>query len=273
LALGVGLLFAVTAPLSAGDARDEAVKKDRQRYERTWQVVSLEVNGNQSADEDARKSTVVNEADGTWAIEVGGKVVARGTSEIDPTKKPRAVDFTVTEGDNSGKAARGIYEFKDDTRTVCLVQPGGERPHPGRPQAGEEVREARRDAADWTSCCRRSPTVLWFRCSRRCLAPGPSFQLHAGTAQRILPPGRRGGNARRPPHLDIRVPRPGTILTRVPNPLSSASVYDLRTPHGDVYSSGRPGHRRGTFFPQRRLAAGSPRRQACPGRADVCGGD
>src|SRR5579884_1813185 len=124
LTLGLGLLLAGSTLLTAGDARDEAVRKDRQRYEGTWQVVSLEVDGNKSAEEDARKITVVNEADGKWAIEVEGKVVARGTSEIDPTKKPRTVDLTATDGQGGGKTALGIYEFKDDTRKVCLAQPG-----------------------------------------------------------------------------------------------------------------------------------------------------
>jgi uncharacterized protein (TIGR03067 family) len=127
LALGVGLLFAA-GPLLGGDGKDEAVKKDRKRYEGTWQVVSLEVDGNPAPEDDARKITVVNEADGKWAIEVEGKVVARGTSEIDPTKKPKTVDLAVTEGEGSGKTALGIYEFKDDTRKVCLAQPDKERP-------------------------------------------------------------------------------------------------------------------------------------------------
>jgi uncharacterized protein (TIGR03067 family) len=128
LALGIGLLLAVTAPLTAGDAKEEAIKKDRKKYEGTWQVVSLEVDGNQVPEEDAKKITVVNEADGKWAIEVEGKVVARGTSEIDPTKKPKTVDLTVTEGDNIGKTAPGIYELEDDGRKVCLAQPDKERP-------------------------------------------------------------------------------------------------------------------------------------------------
>ena len=60
--------------------------------------MSLEVNGNKTAEEDAKKITVINKADGKWTIEADGKVVARGTSVIDPTKKPKAVDLTVTEG-------------------------------------------------------------------------------------------------------------------------------------------------------------------------------
>jgi uncharacterized protein (TIGR03067 family) len=81
-----------------------------------------------AAEKDAKKISVINEADGKWAIEVDGKVAARGTSKIDPTKKPRAVDLTVTEGDSKGKTALGIYQFEADTRTVCYAQPGKERP-------------------------------------------------------------------------------------------------------------------------------------------------
>ena len=128
LALGVGLLFVGGPLLAADNAKDEAIKKDRKKYEGTWQVVSLEVDGKKTAEEDAKKITVVNDRDGKWAIEVEGKVVARGTREIDPTKKPKTVDLTVTEGDNKGQAALGIYEFKDDTRMVCLAQPGQGRP-------------------------------------------------------------------------------------------------------------------------------------------------
>jgi uncharacterized protein (TIGR03067 family) len=127
-AVGVGLLLAGASALTAGDAREEAIKKDRKRYEGTWQVVSLEVDGNKANEEDAKKITVINEADGKWAIEVEGKVVAKGTSEIDPTKKPKTVDLTMTEGDDKGKTFLGIYELADDTRKVCLAQAGKDRP-------------------------------------------------------------------------------------------------------------------------------------------------
>jgi uncharacterized protein (TIGR03067 family) len=127
LALGVGLLVAGGHLLAAGD-KDEAIKKDRKKYEGTWQVISLEVDGNQSDEEAAKKITVINEADGKWAIEAEGKVVARGTSTIDPTATPKTVDLTVTEGESSGQTALGIYELGDDTRKVCLAQPGQARP-------------------------------------------------------------------------------------------------------------------------------------------------
>jgi uncharacterized protein (TIGR03067 family) len=93
-------VFALTAPAPGDEAQDEAIKKDCKRYEGTWQVVALEVDGNKANEADGKKITVVNEADGKWAIQVDGKVIARGTSTINPTKKPMAVDLTVTEGDS-----------------------------------------------------------------------------------------------------------------------------------------------------------------------------
>lgn len=80
------------------------------------------------SDDDAKAFKVINEADGKWAIEQDGKVVARGTSEIDPTKKLKTVDLTQTEGDSKGQKLLGIYEFGEDTRKVCLAQSGKDRP-------------------------------------------------------------------------------------------------------------------------------------------------
>jgi uncharacterized protein (TIGR03067 family) len=128
LALGVGLMFVVIGTLlPANDGKDESIKKDRKKYVGTWQVVSLEVNGNKVKEEDTKKITVINEADGKWTIESEGKVVARGTSVIDPTKKLKTVDLTITEGNDKGKTALGIYEFSDDTRKVCVAMAGKER--------------------------------------------------------------------------------------------------------------------------------------------------
>jgi uncharacterized protein (TIGR03067 family) len=127
--LGFGLLLAAITPvIAAGDTKEEAIKKDRQMYEGTWQIVSLEVNGEKSKDDDARKITVINEADGKWTIEVEGKVVLRGTSKIDPTRKPKEIDLTPTEGDSKGKTALGIYEVGDKTRKVCIAEFSKERP-------------------------------------------------------------------------------------------------------------------------------------------------
>jgi uncharacterized protein (TIGR03067 family) len=126
LALGIALLFAGAA--LAADTKDEAIKKDRKQFEGTWHVVALEIDGNKLGEETLQKITVINEANGNVSIEVDGKVIGRGTTQIDPTKKPRTVDITMTEGDNKGKTYLGIYELGRDTRKVCYAPPDRDRP-------------------------------------------------------------------------------------------------------------------------------------------------
>jgi len=122
------LLTAIGIRASTEDEKQTAIKKDRKQYEGKWRVVLLEINGNKSTEEDAKKITVANKTDGTWILEVDGKKITEGTSEIDPTRKPKTIDFMETEGDNKGRIVLGIYELGDDTRKLCYAQPGKDRP-------------------------------------------------------------------------------------------------------------------------------------------------
>lgn len=127
-----------TTIASAADANDETIKKDRKLIEGTWRIVSLEINGNESSDEDARKLTVVNGPDGTWTILSAGKEVAKGTSSFDPTKKPKTIDFTITEGGGKGNVHRGIYELGEKSRKLCFAPSGKDRPTEFSSTAGSE---------------------------------------------------------------------------------------------------------------------------------------
>ena len=115
---------------------DQTVKQERKKYEGTWRVTALQVDGNQASADDAKKITVVNSADGTWSIRVEGKEVAKGTSEIDPTKKPKTINFTPSEGSEKGKTSQGIYELETDRRKLCYAPSGKERPTEFRSNPG-----------------------------------------------------------------------------------------------------------------------------------------
>ena len=125
----IGLLLVATASIAAADdAKDEAIKKDRKQIEGTWRVVSLEVNGNKVSDEDAKKIKVVNGPDGTWTLFSDGKEIGKGTNSFDPTKTPKLIDFTQTEGEGKGNLYLGIYELGENTRKLCFAPPGKDRP-------------------------------------------------------------------------------------------------------------------------------------------------
>jgi uncharacterized protein (TIGR03067 family) len=122
------LLTAITTVAYPDDTKDEAIKKDRKLIEGTWRVAALEVNGNKAGEEDAKKLSVVNGSDGTWKLLLESKEIAKGTSTIDPTKKPKTLNFTLTEGEGKGNQYLGIYELGEKTRKMCFAPPGKDRP-------------------------------------------------------------------------------------------------------------------------------------------------
>jgi len=126
-ALGL-VLIAMTAIASADDAKEEAIKRDRKQIEGIWRVVALEVNGDKVADEDAKKITVVNGPDGTWTLYSDGNEIGKGANSFDPSKKPKTIDFTQSEGEGKGNLYLGIYELGENTRKLCFAPPGKDRP-------------------------------------------------------------------------------------------------------------------------------------------------
>ena len=125
----IGLLITFVASIAvADDAKQEAIKKDRQRIAGTWKVIELVVDGKPADEADARKLTVVNGSDGTWSLRSEGNEISRGTSTFDPTQKPKHIDFTPTIGDVKDKLHLGIYELGDDVRKLCFAPAGEDRP-------------------------------------------------------------------------------------------------------------------------------------------------
>jgi uncharacterized protein (TIGR03067 family) len=119
---GIGLIIA------ADDGNNEAVKKERRLYEGTWRVTAIEAEGTGMSKEDCATITVWNELDGKWTVKLGGEVIWKGVSSMDPTKTPKTIDFRPTEGADVGKTYFGIYEISRETRRLCYAEAGKERP-------------------------------------------------------------------------------------------------------------------------------------------------
>src|SRR5262249_25044900 len=113
---GIGLLIA------ADDVNNEAARKERRLYDGTWRVTALEADGRRMSEEDCARITVLNELDGKWTVKLEGEVIWKGVSSIDPTRRPKTIDFRPTEGADVGKTFFGIYEISRDTRRLCYAE-------------------------------------------------------------------------------------------------------------------------------------------------------
>ena len=123
----------VTAPviavlvLAGAVAAQDAIKKEMAQLEGEWSMVSGEANGLSMPKETVKSGKRVAK-DGETTITMGGQVYFKAKFSIDPTKKPRAIDYTMTEGPTKGKTQLGIYELDGDTVKFCFAAPGKDRP-------------------------------------------------------------------------------------------------------------------------------------------------
>jgi uncharacterized protein (TIGR03067 family) len=128
VALAGGALTLAPPALAADPSSADSVRHDRRLYAGTWQVTAIENDGEQSAADDVRRLTVVNDDAGGWTLLRDGVEVVHGTSTIDPEASPKTIDFEITSDDGKGQLLLGIYEIGERTRRLCLRSPGEWRP-------------------------------------------------------------------------------------------------------------------------------------------------
>lgn len=119
-------LTILTGGLLATAGEDDAAAKEREKFQGTWTIVSIEVGGKKSKDP-VDAATVVFQ--GTkYVIKAGDEVVEEGTFEIDPSKAPKWIAVTATAGAEKGKKYHGIYEIKGDTLRAAVAPTDKDRP-------------------------------------------------------------------------------------------------------------------------------------------------
>jgi RNA polymerase sigma-70 factor (ECF subfamily) len=111
------------------DKKTDKPTDDKKTILGTWKAVAQEQHGQSKEDqEDLRLMFSADE----FAIKKGEQVVFKGKFEIDSSKKPKAIDMTITEAAKQGhidKTGLGIYALDGDTLKWCVNEPGEtERP-------------------------------------------------------------------------------------------------------------------------------------------------
>jgi uncharacterized protein (TIGR03067 family) len=125
-ALMVVAMVCLVAAIGRLSAADEDAKKDLKALQGTWKVTKLTFDG-KDAPEDVVKKMVCTIKDDTYTMKDGDKKES-GTLKLDPTEKPKTIDFVIKEGDDKGKTQHGIYTLDGDNLKICMAKPGKDRP-------------------------------------------------------------------------------------------------------------------------------------------------
>jgi uncharacterized protein (TIGR03067 family) len=117
--LGVLVVAGAALAIAADEKKDDA-KDELKKFEGTWILVSSEKDGEKAPEEALKKAMpkAVSKGDTVTFIS-DGKEQGQATFTVDPTKKPKTIDATMTSGPDKGKKSLGIYEFEGDTLKVC----------------------------------------------------------------------------------------------------------------------------------------------------------
>jgi uncharacterized protein (TIGR03067 family) len=129
--MGIALLINLTVLALVVDAAwghgDEPAKNDQSQLQGEWVMVSGQRDG-QAFPEDLRATFKrVAKGDET-TVTMGDQIFLKAKFTLDPSKKPKAIDYSVTGGPYAGKKQLGIYEFDGDQVKFCFSAPAKERP-------------------------------------------------------------------------------------------------------------------------------------------------
>ena len=131
----VTALMALSIPLLCA-AENEAVKKDLALLQGEWSMVSGSADGQSLPDDMRKQMKRVCKGDETKTT-MGDQTFMKAKIIIDPSKKPKTIDYDVTDGFTKGQKQLGIYEVTEDTFKSCFAKPGAERPTDFTSKAGE----------------------------------------------------------------------------------------------------------------------------------------
>jgi len=121
--------------LIGADAPSDAVKKEMTQLEGEWTMVSGERDGQPLPDNFLKNAKRVAK-DGVSTISFGDRVYMKARFSVDPTKKPKAIDYEILEGETKGKKVLGIYEIDGDKLKFCFATPDKDRPSDFTAKAG-----------------------------------------------------------------------------------------------------------------------------------------
>jgi uncharacterized protein (TIGR03067 family) len=118
------LAFAV----ATGWAADEkAAEKDQAQLQGEWTMISGARDGQAFPDDFMKGTKRIAKGNETTVI-IGGQLLMKAKFTLEPSTKPRHIDYEVTDSANKGKNMFGIYEVNGEQVKFCFSTPGGERP-------------------------------------------------------------------------------------------------------------------------------------------------
>jgi uncharacterized protein (TIGR03067 family) len=128
-------------------ADEDKARKELEKLQGTWKTVASESEGQKIEATGGGVAMPTVTIDGDQYLvnypqsQSKGRKLSGTTIKIDPSKKPKTIDFTKADGSDEGKPSKGIYQLDGDTLRICFnPDKDGERPTEVATKSGSRVR-------------------------------------------------------------------------------------------------------------------------------------
>ena len=121
----IGLTALAVASAWAED--NKVVERDKAQLQGEWTLVSGERGGQAFSADYMKNSKRVAKGDET-TVTIQGQLFMKARFTLDPSKSPKTIDYSVTDGLYAGNTQLGIYELDGDKVKYCFSVHGKERP-------------------------------------------------------------------------------------------------------------------------------------------------
>jgi uncharacterized protein (TIGR03067 family) len=119
---------------------------EMKKLQGTWKQIAYEKDGVQDPlDEEGWEPKVTFTGDTFVVTLADGSTPIKGTFKLDPTRQPKAVDWTDTFGEDEGKTFLAIYSLEGDRLIFCAADAGQERPTEFTTRPGQVLRVSQRE--------------------------------------------------------------------------------------------------------------------------------
>jgi len=114
--------------VGAASAQADDAKKDQDGLQGSWEVVELVMDGKPAPEATRKEIKIVFKGEKMTLTGPEGIGKREFSFKLDPSKKPKSIDFNPLEGQFKGKTSPAIYELKRDELKLCMPNRGKERP-------------------------------------------------------------------------------------------------------------------------------------------------
>jgi uncharacterized protein (TIGR03067 family) len=108
----ITLVCLLAGLVPAGQDKPDDAKKELEKLQGTWTITKVQRDGEDLSDQI-----------GGAEMEIKGEEYTApniaASFKLDPSKKPKAMDISYTEGPAAGQKIKGIYKVEGDRLTIC----------------------------------------------------------------------------------------------------------------------------------------------------------